>query len=147
VFFFVGLLLPLPVGYWLIRVRRADLPLALLGLASVPVLVWGASLGAKIGPCDVPSCMSHTQHSHLVWSIVSLGILAAAFVVLGLHQKMIGGGVLAVALLVGAYSMLKTDTAAAILLVIFALSAALYVLGNYLADREDKRVPDFPPAT
>lgn len=145
--FFVGLLLPVPIGIWLIRTRHADLPLSLLGLSSVPVLVWGASLGAKIGPCDVPSCMSHTQHSHLVWSIIALLILAAAFVLLGLHRKMIAGGVLAVALLVGAYSMLKTDFAAAILLIIFGLSAGLYILGNYLADKDAKRMPDFPPAT
>jgi hypothetical protein len=142
---FVGFLLPLPIGVWLIRKRRADLFLSLLGLASLPVVIWGASLGAKIGPCDVGTCMSHTQHSHLVISIVAFVILLAAFVLLGMHQKMIGGGVLAVAELVSAYSFLKTDTAAAVMHVIFALSAGGYVLGNYLADRDAKRVPDFPP--
>jgi hypothetical protein len=142
---FIGLLVPLPIGIWLIRTRRADVPLSLVGLASLPVIVWGAALGAKIGPCDVPSCMSHTQHSHLVWSIVALGILAVAFVILGMHRKMFGGGVLIVAQLVAAYSMLKTDVAAAVMILIFAASVGIYVGGNYLVEREEKRVPDFPP--
>jgi hypothetical protein len=145
--FFVGLVVPLPIGSWLIRKRRADVPLTLVGIASVPVLVWGASLGAKIGPCGVPDCMSHAQHNHLVWSIVALGLLVAAFVVLGVHRMMIGGGVLIVALLVGAFSMLKTDIAAAVLILIFAASAGIYVFGNYFVAREEKPVPDFPPVS
>jgi uncharacterized membrane protein YbjE (DUF340 family) len=143
---FVGLLLPLPIGTWLIR-RRADLFLSLVGLASVPVIVWSASLGAKIGPCDVPSCMSHTQHSHLVLAIVALVILLGSFVALAMHQRTIGGSLLVVAELVSAYSMLKTDAAAVVMHVIFGLSAAGYLLGNYLADRDAKRVPDFPPVS
>jgi|SRR5689334_24629852 hypothetical protein len=144
--FFVGLVLPLPLGAWLIRKRRADLPLSLIGLASVPVLLWGAALGAKIGPCKVGPCMTHTQHSHLEVAIAAFVILLVAFGVLGqLHQKFAGGGVLIVSQLVGAYSMLKTDVAAAVMLVLFALSAGGYLLGNYLADKDAKRVPDFPP--
>lgn len=146
VFFFLGLVIPLPIGYWLLRTRRADVPLSLVGLATLPVIFWGASLGAKIGPCGVPDCMSHTQHSHLVVAIAALVILAGAFVVLGMHRKMIGGAVLIVAELVAAYSMLKTDLAAAVMLVIFAASCGIYVGGNYLVEREDKRgIPDFPP--
>jgi hypothetical protein len=144
--FLVGLLVPLPIGAWLIRKRRADVPLSLIGLASVPVIVWGASLGAKIGPCGVPDCMSHTQHSHLVWSIISLGLLLAGFAVLGIvHRMMVAGSLIVVGLLVGAYSMLKTDIAAAIMILIIAGFAVIYVGGNYLVEREDKRVPDFPP--
>jgi len=143
--FFVGLALPLPIGIWLIRKRRADLPLSLIGLTSVPVLLWGAALGAKIGPCKVGPCMSHTQHSHLEVAIAAFVILLVAFGVLSIHQKFAGGGVLIVSQLVGAYSMLKTDVVAAVMLVIFALAAGGYLLGNYLADKDAKRVPDFPP--
>ena len=94
VFLFIGFAIPIPIGIWLLGTRRADVPLSLVGLASLPVIFWGASLGAKIGPCGVPDCTSHAQHSHLVWSIASLVILAAALVILAMHRKMIGGGVL-----------------------------------------------------
>lgn len=143
--FFLGLVLPLPIGAWLIRNRRADLPLSLIGLTSVPVLLWGAALGAEIGPCNVGSCMSHVQHNHLEIAIAAFVLLIVAFVVLGLHQKVAGGGVLVLAELVGAYSMLKTDVAAAVMLVILALAAGGYLLSGYLADRDARRVPDFPP--
>jgi hypothetical protein len=145
VLFFVGLVLPVPLGAWLIRKRRADLPLSLIGLASLPVLVWAGSLGAKIGPCDVGSCMSSAQHSRLVFGLVALGIIAVAFILLALKQMMAGGGVLVVAELVGAFAMTRTDTAAAVMLLLFALAAGGYMLGSYLAVREAKRVPDFPP--
>ena len=65
---FIGIALPVPIGIWLIRSRRADLLLSLLGLAALPLIVWGASLGAKIGPCKVDGCMSSTQHSRLVFA-------------------------------------------------------------------------------
>ena len=143
--FFVGLLLPLPIGLFLIRIRHADLPLSLLGLASVPVLTWGAALGLKIGPCEVGPCMSHTQHTHLVIAIVAFGLLIAAFAVLAFVGKTAGGGLLIVAQLVGAYSMIKTDTAAAVMLLLFAIAAAGYLITGYMAARETQRVPDYPP--
>jgi len=143
--FFVGLVLPLPIGVFLIRIRRADLPLSLIGLVSVPVLTWGAALGLKIGPCDVGDCMSHTQHDHLVIAIVAFGLLIAAFAVLAFVGKTAGGGLLIVAQLVGAYSMIKTDTAAAVMLLILAVAAAGYLIAGYVAEREAQRVPDYPP--
>ncbi len=143
---FVGFLLPVPVAWWLIGKARADLLLSLIGLTSLPLLVWGGALGAKIGPCDVGDCMSSTQHSHLVVAIVALVILAVAFVLLARSQQMIGGGVLVLAELVGAYSMLKTDAAAAITLLFFAAGAAAYLYVQYRLAHEATRVPDFPPA-
>src|SRR3954464_4113816 len=112
---FVGLLLPLPIGAWLIRGRRADLPLSLIGLASLPVLVWAGSLGAKIGPCDVPGCMSSDQHSHLVFSLVALGLLLVSFGLLAVKQTRAGGAVLVLSLLVAAFSMTRTDIVAGIM--------------------------------
>ena len=142
---FVGLLLPLAIGAWLIRARRADLLLSLIGLASLPVLVWAGSLGAKLGPCKVGNCMSSGQHSHLVIALVALGILLVSFGLLAVKQTRAGGAALVVALLVGAFSMTRTDTAAAVMLVIFALAAAGYLLAAYIAERDARRVPDFPP--
>jgi hypothetical protein len=141
----VGLLLPLVIGAWLIRRRRADLPLSLIGLASVPVLVWGGSLGAKIGPCKVGSCMSSGQHSHLVITLVALGILLVSFGLLAAKQTRAGGAVLVVSQLVGAFSMTRTDTTSTVMLLIFALAAGGYLLAGYLAEREAAQVPDFPP--
>jgi len=143
---FIGLLVPIPAGYLLIKWRRADVPLTLIGLTSLPLLIWGASLGAKIGPCDVPECMSKTEHSHLVISIVALAILVIAFVLLALRQFWPGGIVLVIAELVGAYSMIKTDTPITVTLIILAAAAAGYLLARYLAIREAARVPDYPPA-
>jgi len=143
--FFVGLVLPVPIAFFLIRIRRADLPLSLIGLASLPVLTWGAALGLKIGPCEVGPCMSHTQHTHLVIAIVAFGLLIAAFAVLAFVGKVAGGGVLIVSQLVGAYSMLKTDTAAAVMLLLFAAAAAGYLIAGFMAAREAQRVPDYPP--
>ena len=142
---FVGLVLPLAIGAWLIRGRRADLLLSLIGLASLPVLVWAGSLGAKLGPCKVGNCMSSGQHSHFVIALVALGILLVSFGLLAVKQTRAGGAALVVALLVGAFSMTRTDTAAAVMLVIFALAAAGYLLAAYIAERDARRVPDFPP--
>ena len=143
--FFIGLIVPLPIGYLLIRKLHGDLPLSLLGLASLPVLFWGGSLGAKIGPCDVGDCMSSGQHSHLVISLIALGILVVSYVVLAYGQMVAGGIVLVVAQLVGAFGMTRTDTAAAVMLLILAAAAAGYLIFTYLAAREAKRVPDYPP--
>ena len=142
---FVGILLPVIGAWWLLSRVHADLALSLIGLTSLPVLVWASSLGAKIGPCEVGDCMSSTQHSHLVISIVALVLVLASFVLLSLSRQLIGGVVLVVSQLVGAYSMLKTDTAAAIMLLIFAALAAVYVAYRYTAQRQATRVPDFPP--
>jgi hypothetical protein len=143
---FVGMLVPLPLAWYLIAKARADLLLSLLGLISLPLLIWGASLGAKIGPCEVGDCMSSTQHSHLVVAIAALVILAVAFFLLARHMVYPGGIALVVAELVGVYSMLKTDAAAAFTFAILAAGAAAYLGARYSAAREAARVPDFPPA-
>jgi hypothetical protein len=144
---FVGLFLPIPVGYLVIGWRHADVPLSLFGLTSLPLLVWGASLGAKIGPCGVPACISHTEHSRLVISIAALVILVVAFALLGLQRFWPGGIVLVVAELVGAYSMIKTDTAIVITLLILAAFAAGYLIYRSMDELEESRVPDFPPSS
>jgi hypothetical protein len=143
---FVGLALPILVGFVVIGKTKADRPLTLIGLVSLPLLVWGASLGLKIGPCDVPQCMSSTQHSHYVFAIAGLVVLAGAFYVLTRGQQMIGGLIVAVAQLLGAYAMLKTDTASAITFLILCAAALGYVYVEYRLAHEADRVPDFPPA-
>lgn len=143
--FSIGLIAPVLVGWWLLGKRRANPLLSLLGLASLSLIVWAAALGAKIGPCKVGPCISSTQHSRLVFAIVALAILLVAFGLLAFGRVMLGGGALAVALLVGAYGNTKTDAAAAIMLLAFAMGAAIYLLVQYLLAREETRVPDFPP--
>lgn len=143
--FFVGLVLPPLIGWYLIGRRHADLPLTLLGLASVPMIVWGASLGAKIGPCKVGDCMSSSEHSRLVLVIVALGLLAVAFVLLGLRQQFPGGGMVVVAEAVGAIGVQRVDTTALVALFIVGAAALLYLVLTYAAQRESARVPDFPP--
>jgi hypothetical protein len=144
---FVGFLVPVPIAWWLIAKTRADIPLTLIGLTSLPLLVWSASLGAKVGPCDVPDCISSTQHSHLVVSIAGLVVVLAAFVVLSTGRRMAGGLLLTAGQLVGAYSMLKTDRASAITFLILGLAAASYLFVQYrLAHEARGVVPDFPPA-
>jgi hypothetical protein len=145
VMFFVGLVLAPLIGWYLIGRRRADLPLTLLGLASVPMIVWGASLGAKIGPCKVGDCMSSGQHSRLVLVLVALGLLAVAFVLLALHRQLAGGGVLVVAEAVGAVGVQRVDTTALVALFLLGGAALLYLALTYAAQREATRVPDFPP--
>jgi hypothetical protein len=135
-----------PLAGWLLLSRfRADLALSLLGVAALPVLVWAASLGAELGPCGVPDCMSSAQHSQLVVSIVALVILVGSFVLLALGHVQWGGIVLTIAQLVGAFSLLKTDLAASVMLIIFAALAASYVTYQFLSSRETTRIPDFPP--
>jgi hypothetical protein len=141
----VGLLLAPLIGWWLITRRRADLPLSLLGLTSLPVLVWAGSLGAKIGPCDVPSCMSSAEHSRLVLALVALGILLVVLGLLGAHQPLAGGAALIVADVLGAFSIARTDTAILVMLIIFAAAAVGYLVSVYVARREALRVPDYPP--
>jgi hypothetical protein len=145
--FFVGLLAPVLIGWWLIGKRHGNTLLSLIGLAALPVVIWGASLGGKIGPCGVPDCMSSTQHDHLVVTIVSLVLVLASFGLLAVHRALLGGVLLAIALLVGAYSMATTDVAALIMLLVFAAGAAAYVFIVWWIDREARRVPDFPPVS
>ena len=145
--FAVGLVAPVLIGWWLIGKRHANTLLSLLGLAALPVIIWGASLGAKVGPCGVPDCMSSTQHSHLVVAIVSLVLVLGSCALLAIGRSTLGGVLLTVALLVGAYSMAGTDLAALIMLVVFALGAAAYVFIVWWTDRAAARVPDYPPVT
>src|SRR3954468_1295736 len=44
VMLFVGLALPVLVGWLVIGKAHADVPLSLIGLTSLPLLVWGSSL-------------------------------------------------------------------------------------------------------
>jgi hypothetical protein len=143
---FVGILLPVLGAWWLLGRVHADLALSLIGLTSLPALVWAGSLGAKIGPCKVGDCMSSTQHSHLVIAIVAFVLVLVSFVLLSMSRQLLAGAVLIVSQLVGAYSMLKTDTAAAVMLLVFAALAAVYVAYRLAAQRDETRVPDFPPA-
>jgi ABC-type Na+ efflux pump permease subunit len=143
--FFIGLVAPVPIGWWLIGKRRANALLSLLGLASLSVIVWAAALGAKVSSCKVGSCISSSQHNRLVIAIVALAILLVAYGLLAVGRTMLGGGTLAVALLVGAFGNTKTDTAAAIMLLVFAIGAAIYVLVQHVVARDEQRVPDFPP--
>ncbi len=142
---FIGLIAPVVIGWWLIGKRRANMLLSLIGLAALPILVWGASLGAQIGSCGVPDCMSSTQHSQLVITIVSLVLVLASFGLLAVHRAMLGGVLLAVALAVGAYSMAATDVAALVMLIVFAVASAAYVFFVWWSQRVAARVPDFPP--
>jgi hypothetical protein len=143
---FVGLALPLVVGWWALGKTKADRALVLLGLVSLPLLVWAASLGLKIGPCDVPECMSSTQHSHYIFSIIGLVVVLAGFVVLSREQRVAGGILVVIGQLLGAYSMIHTDTASLITFLILAAAAGGYLYVRYrLAHEADSRVPDFPP--
>lgn len=144
---FVGLALPVLIGWWLLGRTPADRALTLIGLVSLPLLVWGASLGAKIGPCEVPACMTSTQHSHLVISIVALVIALVAFVALSMGRRVVGGLILALAQLVGTYSMLKTDVAAAITFLLLGVAAVAYLYVHYRLEHEADYVPDYPPAS
>jgi hypothetical protein len=144
---FVGLALPVLVGWLVLGKAHADVPLSLIGLTSLPLLVWGSSLGAKIGPCDVPTCMTSTQHSHFVISIVALVIVAVGFVALTRAPRVVGGLIIALGQFVGAYSMLTTDTASAITFIILGVAALGYLYVQYRLEHEADRVPDFPPAT
>jgi hypothetical protein len=143
--FFIGLIAPVLIGWWLLGKRGANPLLSVLGLASLSLMIWAASLGAKIGSCKVGDCMSSTEHNRLVISIVALAILLVGFGLLAFGRTMLGGGALLVALLVGAYGTTKTDIPAAIMLLLFALGTAVYLLVQYLAARDAARVPDFPP--
>lgn len=142
----VGLVLPLLIGWWLVTRRRADLPLTLIGLASLPMLVWGGALGAKIGPCGVPDCMTSAQHSRLVFMLVAVGILLVAFALLAAQQLVAGGLVMVAAEVVAALGVKRVDTTAFVGLLILAGAAAGYLLLRYLRARAEARVPDFPTA-
>lgn len=143
---FVGMLVPVLAGWFLIARRHADLALSLLGLTALPVLIWAASLGAEIGPCSVSNgCLTSTQHNQLVVGIVALVILLAGLVLLALAHKLFGGIVLTLSLVVGAYSLLRTDLAGAIMLFFFAVLGAGYVSFRWASGREASRIPDFPP--
>ena len=141
----IGLLAPVLIAWWLLGKRRANTLLSLLALASLPMVIWGASLGGQIGPCGVPDCMSSTQHDHLVVSIVALALVLASIGLLAVGRVTLGGALFTVAALVGAYSMATTDVAALIMLIVVAAGAALYMLVVWWTDREARHVPDYPP--
>lgn len=142
---FVGFLAPVPIAYWVIGKRRADVTLTLLGLTALPMLVWGASLGAEIGPCSVPDCMSSSQHDQFVITIVSLVLVLGAFGLLATGRVQLGGIVLVIGQVVGAYSMTKTDVVITVTLIVLAVAAAAYVIYRRGEALETPRVPDYPP--
>jgi hypothetical protein len=146
VMLFIGLLLPVPVGMWLIGKRSANVVLTLLGLISLPLLVWSSSLALKIGPCKVDGCMSSSEHSRLVLSLPALALVLIAFGLLAYHQVLPGAAALIVGLILGAISVTKTDTTVEISYAILAGFVALYVVYMSYGD-EASRVPDFPPPT
>ena len=141
---FVGLLLPILAGWWLISQRRADVVLTLLGLASIPLIVWAASLGAKIGPCNVGSCMSSGQHSRYVFALPGLAVLAGALGLLAVRQALPAALALIVAQILAAIAMTRSDTAALVMFVIFILAELGYIAYIY-AGRAASQVPDYPP--
>jgi hypothetical protein len=142
----VGLLLPPLVGWWLIGRRRADVPLSLLGLASLPLLVWAGAIAANVGPCDVGACVSSSQHSRLVLALVALAIVAVAFGLLGTGRLLAGGAALAVAEVVGAIAIKPIDTTSFVALLLIAAAALGYLVVAYTGRREVAKVPDYPPA-
>jgi hypothetical protein len=143
--FFIGLGLPVAIGWWLLVRRRADAPLSLLGLISLPILVWAAAIGAKIGPCKVGNCVSSTQHDRLVFAIVALALLVVAFGLLAYHQQLAGGSALVLAEVVGAIGVQKIDTTELITLLVIGAAALAYLLLVNARARAESRVPDFPP--
>jgi hypothetical protein len=142
----VGLALPPLIGWWLLTRWRADVPLTLIGLVSLPMLVWGGALGAKIGPCDVPDCMTSSEHRGLVLVLVALAILLVAFALLAAQQLVAGGLVLAAAEVVAAIGVKRVDTTMFVALLVLAALACGYLLLRYVRARAEARVPDFPPA-
>ncbi|HET8672048.1 MAG TPA: hypothetical protein VFL87_00305 [Thermoleophilaceae bacterium] len=143
--FFVGLVLAPVIGWFLIVKRRADLLLTLLGVASIPPLIWGASLGAKIGSCGVPDCMSSAEHSRLVLSIPALALLLVALGLLAAGKLFAGGGVLVVAEALGGFSTQRTDSAVMVAMFVLGAAALVYLAVLYFAQRDELRVPDYPP--
>jgi hypothetical protein len=147
VMFFIGLVLPPAIGWWLILRRRADLPLSLLGLAALPMLVWATSLGAKIGPCHVGTCVSSTQHDRLAFAIAGIAVVAVSFGLLAVGQRLAGGIAVALGEVLGAVGVQKIDTAMLVALLILAAAAVAYIVFVTSSAREETRVPDFPPST
>ncbi len=143
--FFVGLVVAPLAGWFLIVKRRADLLLTLLGAASIPPLVWGASLGAEIGPCGVPDCMGSAEHSRLVLSIPALALVLVALGLLAAGRLFAGGGVLVVGEALGGFSTQRTDTAVLVALFLLGAGALVYLAILYFGQRDELRVPDYPP--
>jgi hypothetical protein len=147
VMLFVGLLLPVPIGLWLIGKRHANVPLSLIGLVSLPLLIWAASLAAKIGPCDTGGadpCMSSSEHSRLLFSLPALALLLVAFGLLAFWRLVPAAAAMIVGLILAAISVTKTDTPIAITFAVLAAGAAAYLVSVY-AGRETSQVPDYPP--
>ena len=143
---FVGLGLPVVVGWWLLSVRQADIWLSLLGLVAMPLIFWSAALYLKIGPCDVGDCMTASEHSRLVLSLPGFALLLVAFGLLAVRQSILAAASLIAGLVVCGIGVTRTDNTITIALVILAVGAAGYMYFLY-ADRPGRAVPDFPPAS
>jgi hypothetical protein len=145
VMMFVGLILPVFVGGWLIGKRRANVVLSLLGLIALPLVLWSASLYLKIGPCGVPDCMTSSEHSRLVLSIPGIVLLVGSYALLATKRDTAGVAALVLGFVLCAIGVAKTDKTITITLVILAVAAIGYVAYGY-ANREESQVPDYPPA-
>ena len=142
--FLVGLALPVPIGMFLIAKRRANLPLTLLSLGSLPLVLWSASLYLKIGPCGVPDCMTPTQHSQLVLAVPGIVLLVAGYVLLAIRQTWAAGVSLTLSFLLTGIGVAKTDKTVAVTLFILTGAAGAYLVHMY-TNRADMTVPDYPP--
>jgi hypothetical protein len=143
--FFVGVVVAPLLGWFVIVKRHGDLLLTLIAAATIPPLVWGASLGAKIGDCGVPDCMSSAEHSRLVLSIPALALLLIALALLATGRLFAGGGVLVVAEALGGFSTQRTDSAVMVALFLLGAGALAYLAILYFGQRDELRVPDYPP--
>ena len=145
VMFFVGLVLPVPVGMYLIGKRRANVWLTLLGLVALPLVLWSASLYLKIGPCGTPDCMSNSEHSRLVLSVPGIVLLVGGYALLAFRQTYAGGAALALSFVLTGVGVAKTDRTITVTLFILAAAAIGYLIFLY-TNREDMVVPDYPPS-
>ena len=145
VMFLVGLVLPVPVGMFLIGKRRANIWLTLLGLVALPLVLWSASLYLKIGPCGTPDCMTNSEHSRLVLSVPGIVLLVGGYALLAIKQTYAGGVSLILSFLLTGVGVAKTDSTITVTFAILAAAAAGYLIHLYI-NRVDTTVPDYPPA-
>jgi hypothetical protein len=140
VVFIFGCLVTIPVGWFLFSRTRGDRFLIAVALVMLPPTIWSAGLGLQIGPCDTPTCVTHTQQNLLIAAVAALVALIAAFVLVALRQAMPGAALVILTCILNMVATWKIDKVTTIMFAILGVATVLYLALSIVPNKPEPAV-------
>ena len=138
--FIFGVVVTIPVGWFLFSRTRGDRFLCAMGLVLLTPTIWAAGLGLQLGPCDTPTCVTHKQHDLLIFAVAALVILIAALVVIAMRQAIPGALLITLCCVLNMVAAWKVDKVMTIMFAILAASTVSYFALSLLPNRPEPAV-------